>query len=181
MITLSTMKVGQPYAPMQGRSEGCYFDIDTAGARLIYHYRSPTEKELAAVREGRPFEIRFCELGGLIWITSKCGALPWNDAPYNPRTSALPDGFEEITAGHGLALLLAMIDFNTSVVQSLRLIGLGEDFSRKLIGTAARLREQVMTVREYRASMQNTMARYSSDGLSKMATARYKQRGGAPS
>lgn len=168
-------EVGQPYPPVAGKPEGVYFEIDEAGAKLIYNFASPSAREIASTREGSSFEIRFLELGDLLWITVKAGSIPWADAPYNPRLSMV----EELPTpepGLGLALTMILVDANTAVIRSLRLIGLGKAFSQSLLHSASALRGTPMTLAQQQLAIANVQLRYTTQQLADMAAVRWRLR-----
>jgi len=174
---MSILQVGQPYAPITGRPEGVIFDIDDTGAKLIYNFRAPTDQEVAAMGAGNPFEIRFVELDGILWILSRCGSLSWTDAPYEPHLSANLTELRRPEEGQGLGLTLMMTDADTTVIRSLRLIGLGTKFSLALIDAAERLQVQPFSVQAYSASLRGTMARYTTRQLVSMAGDYFRLKG----
>lgn len=175
MENYSVFKVGQVYAPAVGKGEGVKFTLSSGGAMLLYAFDNPTSEEVAQMKSGKDFEIRYTEMNGILWITSKCGNLEWTDAPYNPRlSSGLPGSdFDE---GEGLALTLVMIDARTGIVKSTRLIGLGTSFSHYLCEKAMEIREQPMTIAEAGRSIEFTMMRCDSEYLANLAhsQARFK-------
>lgn len=163
------IEVGKPYLPALGLGEGVRFDVRETGCELVYGFDAPAPKEVAAMKAGQQFEIRFAPLGGIIWVTSKCGSLEWTDAPYNPRLSGgLPDP-SVIKDNSGLGLILLMLDSRDAVVKSGRFIGLGTEFSRVLLEEAARTRQQAMTARAGELSIAGTMAKYTTKQLAEMA------------
>lgn len=171
---MSILQVGQPYAPITGRPEGVIFDIDDAGAKLIYNFAAPTSKEISAMTAGNPFEIRFTELDGIIWILSKCGSLEWTDAPYDPHLSANLTRLRRPEPGQGLALTLMMTDANTTEIKSLRMIGLGEKFTDRLMDAVERVQALPFSVEAYSASLRGTMAKYTTKKLVSLAGDYYK-------
>lgn len=169
------LEVGTPYLPVAGRPEGAIFDIDSAGARLIYHFRRPTQQEISAVKAGQKFEIRFAELDGIIWVLSKCGSLNWTDAPYDPHLSLLTGDFPEILGeNEGLALTLMITDADTAEIKSLRMIGLGHRFSVSLLSRAKALRETPFSLERYQNSLRATMAKYTTKQLVDLSTDYFK-------
>ncbi len=167
-MKFQVFEVGKVYEPAIGMSEGVRFDLTSSGGILLYGFNNPTAHEVEQMKAGKHFEIRYTEMNGILWITSKCGDLAWTDAPYNPRlSSGLPDiDFEE---GEGIALSLVMIDVPSGIVKSARLIGLGTRFSRYLTEKAIEVREQPMTIMEANRSINATMAMCSSEDLAKVA------------
>ena len=165
---MEVFEVGKVYKPAIGIGEGVRFDISSAGATLMYVFDAPSPDEVAQMRSGKRFEIRYTEINGILWITSKCGDLEWTDAPYNPRlSSGLPD--PDFNDGEGLALTLVMIDARDAVVKSVRLIGLGTRFSHYLTEKALELREQPMTATAANSSIVQTMMMFDSRQLADIA------------
>ncbi len=168
-MEFNTFEVGKCYTPALGLGEGARFGIGSDGATLMYGFDRPTPAEVAATKAGQGFEIRFVTVGGIIWILSKCGNLSWVDSPYNPRLSSgiLDPG--SIADGEGLMLTLVMLDSRDAVVKSIRAIGLGTDFSRRLLAEAFNVRQQAMTVRDASMSIQAVMLAYPTNRLVQMA------------
>lgn len=174
---MSILQIGQVYQPVAGRPEGVIFDIDDAGAKLIYHLSRPTAQELASVKAGQKFEIRFVELDGLLWILSKCGTMSWTDAPYDPHLSLTLTEIPALEPDKGLALTLMMTDADTAEIRHLRMIGLGHKFSAALLDRAAALRAQPFSLEAYQASLRGTMARYTTKQLVDLAGDYFKLKG----
>ena len=173
---MTRFEVGKPFLPALGLGEGVRFEIGASGATLIYGFSNPTSDEVRATKSGQAFEIRFVTIDGIIWILSKCGNLEWTDAPYNPRLSTGIPGPESITDGGGLGLTLMMLDSGDAVVKSVRLIGLGTEFSRQLLAEAYRCRQQAMTIAQSALSINKAMQAYTTSQLVQMAPplARYR-------
>jgi hypothetical protein len=171
-----TFEVGKPYLPALGLGEGVRFNIGPDGAFLLYGFDRPTVKEVAAVGTGQSFEIRFVTIDGILWILSKCGSLEWTDSPYNPRLSRSIPGKQSIVDGAGLGLTLVMCDSRDAVVKYVRYIGLGTEFSRRLLEEAAILKEIPQSMAEADASIQRTMLMFPTSKLAGMAPswARFK-------
>lgn len=171
---MESIKVGSVYKPAVGMGEGVKFTLSFDGALLLYAFDDPTPEEIAEMKAGKSFELRYAEIAGILWVTSKCGNLEWTDAPYNPRLSSSlpPSDFEE---GEGLALTLVMVDSRTAVVKALRVIGLETRFSHDLAETASWIKEfgdpidEPMTEHEAESLIRHTMATCSSEHLAKIA------------
>ena len=169
-MEFNAFEVGKCYTPALGLGEGVRFGINPDGAVLMYGFSNPTADEVKATKSGQDFEIRFVTLNGIIWILSKCGDLAWTDAPYNPRLdSSAPLDPASIGDGEGLLLTLMMLNSDNAVVKSVRAIGLGTDFSRRLLTEVSKVRQQAMTLREASASIQRTMVTYPTNMLVQMA------------
>lgn len=124
------LSVGSP-APFSMPQEGCKFEFTENGAIIVCALNRPTPAEIQSFKPSSPFQIRYVRIDGVLFFLFKFGAMPWMDAPYDIRLSqsvALPD----LSPGEGYALTVVLVDQATSIVKELRLIGLGERFSRDL-------------------------------------------------
>ena len=164
-----TFEVGKPYLPALGLGEGVRFDIG-ASATLLYCFDRPTPTEVEAMKSGKSFEIRFVTINGIIWILSKCGSLEWTDAPYNPHLSKDIPTPSSISDGSGLGLTLVMLDSRDAVAKSIRFIGLGTEFSRKILQEALTVRNEGVTMAQADMSIAMTMQQYSTSQLVKIAS-----------
>lgn len=170
------LEVGKPYLPIMGRGEGAIFDANEGGYLLIYNFDNPKQSEIAQMGSGSPFEIAFTSIGGAIWILTKCGTLEWTDAPYHPALSLYADKLLRPTGEDGTALTLVMTDARDATVKSIRMIGLGHNFSDKLYHQIVELAEKPFNLLDYNRNLNNTMMAYSTRALLNMSTARWKLR-----
>lgn len=166
------LEVGKPYAPLSGRGEGVIFDINDAGARLFYNFNNPTREEIESAKAGQPFQMKFVELNGIIWILSKCGDLQWTDAPYNPRASIYTN-IHTPGESQGLLLTLCVSDCRTAEIKSIRTIGMEHKFSVALIEATERVRNTPMDYWAVYDSINATMLKYSTKDLVNMAKHRF--------
>lgn len=174
---LSLIEVGKPFAPLVGMGEGVVFEASDEGYTLAYCFNRPTQKELGQMAAGVPFEIRFAVLDGVIWILSKCGSNEWTDAPYAPQLTKSATIIHPVD-GQGTALTLMMVDSPEGVVRTLRLIGLGSDFSRKLATAIGEVGAMPFDRAAYDRKLASTMSKYSTKDMVAMAQARWKLRAG---
>lgn len=176
---MQKLRIGDVYQPIVGRGEGCFFDFDGAGAKLIYSYNRPTAEEIADMSAGKPFEIRYMETGGIIWTAHKCGGQQWNDCSYNPRLSHLTNGFPVLDGpDSGMALLFLLCDAADGTIRHLRMIGLSHKFSASLLNTAARLRETPLSADAYLRTLADAPRRYTSQQIADLCPHYCKVRGG---
>ena len=129
-------EVGQVVDNFKWHPEGVHFDIADDGATMIAFFQDPTTEEIEQFKSDKKFEIRFTELYGVIMITVKIGSLNWMDAPYSPHLSENLTKFPLPGTDQGLGLTLMLVDARTGEIKSIRLIGLSERFSKRLIGSS---------------------------------------------
>ena len=168
------LEVGKTYMPVVGRPEGVFFDLDEAGYTLIYNFDRPTSAEVSAISAGQPFEIRYTVLSGAIWILTKCGSLNWTDAPFNPHLSLNYADPLETSPGKGTALTVIMTNSADGVVQHIRLIGLGTDFSTALREEVIRLHRAQFDRAAYDSGLASVYAKYPTKALVRMADKYFK-------
>ena len=171
-----TLEIGDPYLRAQGKPEGIYFDIQYPNIELLYHMHRPTEKELTQFKSGTTFEIRATELNGIIIITSKVGSLSWCDAPYNPRIGKCEmDPVDPGTKGYALQLILT--DAPEAILKHMRMIGLGNEFSRKFRKLVLENKENTMSESEYDQRLQEVFAKYTTPQIVEYSNIYYKHKG----
>lgn len=130
---MELFEVGSKISLLDGRPEGTAFEITEAGPIWFFNYADPTDQEIADVSEGSAFEIRSSVLNDVLWIFVKCGNQEWAEAPYNPHLSKAPALMPIGNySSEGYALTLLMVDKTTQTIKHIRVIGLGNKFSRQL-------------------------------------------------
>lgn len=162
-------EVGQVVENFRGRPEGVQFDISDDGGTLIVFFSSPSQKEVEQFSAGKKFEIRFVELHNQIILTTKIGDLPWMDAPYSPHLSQHLTKLEMPDYKSGLGLNLMLVDSDTGVIKSLRIIGLSPKFTRDLFKAVAANKARLFDRSEYDAELERIFAAHSTNQLAKMA------------
>jgi hypothetical protein len=174
---MAIYKVGDRFTHLAGRPEGAFFEISESGPVWIFHYNKPSEKEIAAISEGSPFEIRSTVLGGtVLWVFVKCGSQEWAEAPYNPHLSKSPSLPPIESDGDGYALTLLMVDAATQVIRHMRLIGLGNRFSRQLWADIQDLLDKPFDAHAHTRAISATQWQHSTPQLVKMCRNIWKLR-----
>jgi hypothetical protein len=168
------LEIGQPYTRIVHRGEGVYFDIRDGYTELIYNMVKPTENELAEVDMTKPFEIRAVEINDVIFITTKFGSLLWMDAPYNPRLGDCRlDEITSDTKGYGLQFFLT--DSPSGTIRHMRLIGLGNKFSKQLHELVYANKKKEIEVHEHDKRIREIYANLSSKDIAdRSRTIRFK-------
>lgn len=175
-MNMEKLEVGGRFAALANRPEGTFFEVTESGLLWFFNYASPTEKEIAAISEGSPFEIRSMVQGGVLWLFVKCGNEEWAEAPYNPHLSKAPKlaPIDDDSSGYGLTLV--MVDAATQTVRHIRLIGLGNRFSRQLGADIRELLERPFDAREYDRAIRGAQTVYSTPQMARMCKNYWKMR-----
>ena len=107
------------------------------------------------------------------YILSKAGGQPWQDAPFTPHYARVKE-YPLPSGNLGYSLLLMMTDAASGRIQSLRLIGLGHDFSVKLREVIMESLEKPFDNDEYNAKIDKVYRTYSTKDLLRFSIARFK-------
>jgi hypothetical protein len=171
------LSVGGTFPTSKDRGEGVYFDIDESGLLLIYNFSNPSEKEIEAVQNDQPFEIRYLVKDGVLIMLTKAVSLNWTDAPYTPWLSS---NFSQLpypdSPSSGYALTFILVDAATNVIKSLRLIGLGHTFSVSLYHEIEALRKDPLDPIVQNQKLRSMANAYTTKQLVSMASQYYKVR-----
>lgn len=171
---MNELRVGAAWNALHGKPEGAYFEIAESGPLWIFYYAGPTENEIEDISEGSPFEIRSRAIGCVLWLFVKCGGQDWAEAPYSPHLSRSA-ALEPITDdSSGYALTLVMVDKATNTVRHVRVIGLGNQFSRCLHDDVERLKSEPFDRNRYDLAIKAAQAAYATPILADMCQNRWK-------
>lgn len=162
-------EVGQIIPAFMGHAENVYFNMDNGGATMFVFFQSPTMKEIKQFKSGKEFQIRFVELYDVIMLMAKIGDLDWMDAPYTPHLSPDLTQFAIPTEGQGLGLTLILVDATTGQIKSIRLLGLSENFTRKLLGTVIKNAKKTFNINSYNMNIVKIYSQYPTKKLVKMS------------
>lgn len=172
-MDFTKIEVGKPLEGVQGREDGCVFDISDSGAVLYVYYDSPSSEEIKNFSAGSVLEVRYVVLDEEIYLLFKFGSEEWMDLPYNPHLSRqltkLPV-IQDSASGLGLTIILA--DTNDGIVKVLRFVALASDFSKRLMGDVLERSLKPFDDVSYKNSMYHTQNKYSSKRMAVYAVAR---------
>ena len=173
---MEKLEVGGKFTALANRPEGTYFEITESGLTWFFNYAGPTDEEIAAISEGSPFEIRSTVMNGVLWMFVKCGNEAWAEAPYNPHLSKAPELAEVEGDSMGYGLTLIMIDATTQTIRHLRLIGLGNRFSRQLYADVQELLARPFDAHAYDDAIAKAQTVYSTPQMVKLCRNYWKLR-----
>lgn len=168
-MEITNLTVGNAFSPTYGKPEGVYADTDASGILVVYNFTHSTQSEVEQMGAEKPFEIRSARVGDALYILTKCGELNWMDAPYNPHLSRQM-GLRPITNDiEGYALTLLMVDAVTNIIKSIRLIGLGNEFSKTLKNEIDELQAKSFSQEQYNQMLHDNNISFSTTDLVKLS------------
>lgn len=171
---MNNYSVGQIVENFKDHKEEVLFDIADDGATLLVFFEDPSDEEVSQFGAGNDFEIRFLEINGVIMITTKIGNLNWMDAPYTPHLSPNLTKFPIPNEGEGLGLFIILVDAVTGEIKSIRLVGLSEKFTRKLLGTVMNQKMEPFDKTAYFEKISQIYSKYQTKELVSMSSDRCK-------
>lgn len=131
------LEKGKLLSEFDGFGDGFLLDYnEDSGFNLYACLNKITSAELSQFENLSSFEIAFTEIEDCGFLCFKFGNLPWSDANFEPRLYSYPLSYPIIdpTSSVGIALNVVVIDpHQQGIIKSIRLIGLGHDFSVKFI------------------------------------------------
>ena len=147
---------------------------DHSSGFMMVSFNNPTVYETSEIAGGN-IDFRSIMVNGLTVLCVKFGNLNWMDTvcDYNPDNGYL---FEPIPDGLGKLIQIVFVDSSTGVVQHIRAISFGTEFSRIL---DKQVLEQVESGLFGEAMLENAIkihSRFSTRDLTKMARNYYKLR-----
>lgn len=157
--------VGQVIPSFINHAENVKFDIANDGAMLVVFFRDPKQHEIDQFKAREPFEIRFLQLHGVIFLTVKVGSLAWMDAPYNPHLSKNLTELQYIDNGQGLAMQLVLVDAVTGQIKHMRLLGLSERFTLSLYQATKEELEKPFDYTNYTTQLSELFQNYTTKRL----------------
>ena len=167
-------KVGEIIPNAKGHPEGCIFDIDDSGARLVVYFYEPTTDEIEQFGSGHRFELRYVKLYNVIMILTKIGNLDWMDAPYNPNLSKNLTHVDSVSGSSGLSLTLLLVDSSTGILKHFRLIGLSTKFTNDLFKEVKIEKNNNFDVTQYGGFISQIFNQYTSKELVKLSSSYFK-------
>ena len=160
--------VGQAVESFKNHPEVPIFDLADGRAVLLVFFKHPSTDEIEQFRNGKNFEIRFTELGGIIMVSVKIGTLKWMDMPYSPHLSENLTNFQVPGYG-GLALTLVLADAITGEIKSIRMLVLSENFTRRLLDAAKAKKQEDFDIETYKAAVLKINSRYTTKEIVRLS------------
>ncbi len=168
---------GYLYGQPKPMVEGCILNYDVSGPVLVVALSGMTEKETERVRSGK-MELALFEKDGILFLLVKIpGVLDWSDAPFH--IGLYSDGRkvpEEIPDGGGWGLMVLGVDARNGMIRAIRLIGLGTDFSRKMIEIIKEQTGKRVFQVDYHNRVNKIYREYDCQRMSRQALATYRVR-----
>jgi hypothetical protein len=137
--------------------EGCKVDITAAGIDFMVYYSAPTQEEIKDIKKG-PFKFGFYDEKNVILMLFRFGNQAWMNSPYSVHLSKNLTELKEPTEGIGYALNVYLIDADTGILKSMRLIGLNTKISKMLYKAIAEQKQQDYA--GFETNLNNIYAKY---------------------
>lgn len=171
---MELFKIGELYDGKTTKyREGCKFNITNSGATLELFFTNPSTEEIKNCRKG-PLTFNFIKLDSIIFFIVKINSLALIDCPYSVHLSKNLTKIAYPSINQGLALTLFLINANTGILECMRLITLGEKFSKQLIDTIKEQGNEMFDIQKYNMELAKIYQKYNAKQLEKMSRNYYK-------
>lgn len=161
---------GQP-RPMK---DCCILNYDQAGLTLVIAMTGMTAEEAKNIGQGR-MEFALFEKEGILFLLVRIpGTMDWSDAPFH--IGLYTDGQtvpEEIPDGGSWSLTVIGVEARNSTIKALRYIGLGTDFSRKMLEIINRQQGQWTSQVEHHNKINRIYREYDCEKMARQSIALY--------
>lgn len=165
---------------MKGKPDGYLMEwSELDGLTLFVLLYKPTPGEIESMKAQMPFEIAFTELYDCGVISLKFAGFDWGDCSFEPR---LYKEFIPIDCSkdksQGIKLNIVLVDTSNGMIRGLRMVGLGNDFSCRLMKWCEEKwnQKEGFSKEKHFESMRRIQKNYSTRELQKMASFRWKTR-----
>jgi hypothetical protein len=174
-LKMHITKVGNLY--ISGKTqypEATLLEYTETGPTLLMAVKTPTEKEIKAIRGGG-LELALYETEQVLWFLFRIhGFGPWSDAPFSIRLyddqGKKFDWSEDIGAGMGIGLQMVLLDAQTGIVKALRLVAMPTEFSRQFRAVILRQTERPFSKDNYFREINRIYDAHSSEDLVKRSS-----------
>lgn len=161
-------EIGKVVPEFLNQTEGCKVSLDDSGLLILIFYNKPTPEEIGEFSSGKTLKFTTYYKEGVFFLLMKPGNESWMDMPYNPYFTkpALP----VIDTGLGLATTIVLVDTSTAIPMSIRLVGLPEKLSNKIIEIIKEMYSRPgITADDQQELIDRSMMKYQTTDLLKIA------------
>ncbi len=150
-----------PFAPDAIPKNGGMFDFDKERCALTMFLETPSELEIYNFTQARAHFGLYLH-GPVVFLLSRFGCLPMCAAPYSVRLVSrdlrgLPQDYEP---GKEFRLQFLLVDSATNIIEGLRVMALGPEFSQALAKAVATQMNKPCPRSEYEQAISNAYAQH---------------------
>lgn len=173
-IDIKYLSVGDFYPDMKTGQDGYVMEWDDLSGFSLYCFMyNMNRQEVAQFDADNSFEIAFTVIEDVCFFAVKFGWLEWGDCPFSPaiykavgRGKHFPVLLE---AGVGLAVNVLAFNTLTGILENIRLVGLGHEFSQKWLNWVREAERRPLSMTEYNTRIDRVYQEYSSEDIARKA------------
>lgn len=173
-VDVKCLSVGKVYPDMKTGQDGYVMEWDEFSGLSLYCFMcNMRPEEVVQFDADNPFEIAFTVIEDVCFFAVKFGGLMWGDCPFSPAIYKAA-GREKhfpllLEAGVGLAVNVLVYDTLTGVLENIRLVGLGHEFSQKWLDWVREAERRPLSMAEYNNRIDRVYQKYSSEDIAQKA------------
>ena len=137
-----------------------------SGLTLYVFLNRITSEEIENFSDEKKLHMKFIPFDAAGFLLWKFGELPVMDTPFSPNLYAGDANFSQIEDfSQGLPLNVLVIDSNSGTLVTIRIIGLGHDFSNDFLNWCREKKDSDFTKDQYEAFVNKIYKKYSPQDL----------------
>ena len=175
-MNIAEYTVGKTYPKFKGEPDGYRLEFDGNGLWLYVLMRGWSESERKAFSVNQPIAFHFSQMNGVGFLCVKFGTMPWGDCPFHPalyREHGIAMENRDFGEHEGIPLTVVGADTATGKVLILRLVGLGNHFSKEWMEWAVRHYNDDMSKADYQRRVDEVYRAFTSDALAAISPCRW--------
>lgn len=156
--------------PIEIKSVGHFLEFFGNSVNWITNYLKPSSQEIYEYTNSKNIEFRYLVLDGVLFFLLKIGTLKWQEAPYN--ISLMRDCTitkTKIIEQEGFPIYIYLVEAETGILKSQRLLKLDTQFSRGLQNEINALRNQAISISDWNNRLNRIYQKYSTEELVRLS------------
>lgn len=174
--SLKMYSVGQRYSEFRTGEDGYRLEYDGERLWLYVLLRNWLPKEQIEVSEKKRIVFHFAQFDGIGFFCVKFGDLPWGDAPFHPaiyKGSGIKYSERDFGERKGIPLTIVCADSASGELLYMRLVGLGNQFSKSWQKWLLCHADDDLNREEYERAVDGVYRYFSSEALAMIAPIRW--------
>lgn len=170
--------IGQRREEWATKSDSLRIEYDTDGFTAYVMYNGIYPEEMKQFGDDQPIKFAFSEYKDIGFFCIRFGKMPWAEFPFTPKIYREFPDFGDLGKEEGYAFKVFLIESNTGTLKSMRILGLGHDFSMYIKSWAESQRNISMEapqqyMKKYESVVRECHEKYSVEQLVLMARVKY--------
>ena len=165
---LSKFEIGSKF-PIEIKTVGHFLEFIGNSVNWITCYSKPSPQEIYEYSNSKEIEFRYLVLDGVLLFLAKIGKLKWQEAPYNISIMRDCTFAKTEVIEPGVPIYIYLVESETGILKSQRLLKLDVQFSRGLQNAINTLCSQTITISDWNNRLNRIYQKYSTEELARLS------------